>query len=40
MNPLGQQISVPTSFSPGLNGHPGEPLLLPKTPYQANALGE
>ena len=41
MNPLGQSIQVPTSFIQAFKpSKPGETLLLPKSPYQARALGK
>ena len=41
MNPLGQSIQVPSSFIKAFKpSKPGETLLLPKSPYQARALGK
>ena len=41
MNPLGQSIQVPSSFIKAYRpSKPGETLLLPKSPYQARALGK
>ena len=41
MNPFGQSIQVPSSFIKAFKpSKPGETLLLPKSPYQARALGK
>ena len=40
MNPAGQAVQVPSSFIQAFKPRAGESILLPKSPYQAKALGE